>query len=234
MRCSRWRLHDSDDLLAECEVQGFGALRVIGEQGEPQSSAARTSGPSSSNARTRSGWLSRGLPGCSVHEATHGRAAGPVLPSKAGKRMDRQCASWMVKRIAVTAHVNTDISPYSLRRSLCTSGLVSGVPLRDMQIAMRHADPSDPHRLRHGHRQRRPTHLPPRRELPRRHDRLSNAMHLGGADGPPLRVSASKHGDALAAGRASRRCRMSRATAARCGACPAPLIPPRAVMMAAL
>ena len=39
-------------------------------------------------------------------------------------------------------HVTTAISPHSLRRTFCTSGLVSGVPLRDMQIAMRHSDPS--------------------------------------------------------------------------------------------
>jgi site-specific recombinase XerD len=31
-------------------------------------------------------------------------------------------------------------SPHSLRRTFCTAGLVSGVPLRDMQYAMRHAD----------------------------------------------------------------------------------------------
>ena len=32
------------------------------------------------------------------------------------------------------------ISPHSLRRTFCTAGLISGVPLRDMQYAMRHSD----------------------------------------------------------------------------------------------
>ena len=32
------------------------------------------------------------------------------------------------------------ISPHSLRRTFCTAGLVSGIPLRDMQYAMRHSD----------------------------------------------------------------------------------------------
>lgn len=32
-----------------------------------------------------------------------------------------------------------DISPHALRRTFCTSGLLNGVGLRDMQLAMRHA-----------------------------------------------------------------------------------------------
>ena len=76
-----------------------------------------------------------------VRAVVDGRATGPLLLNRVGTRMDRQCASRMVKRVARAAHVNTDISPHSLRRTFCTSGLVSGVPLRDMQIAMRHADP---------------------------------------------------------------------------------------------
>jgi integrase len=31
-------------------------------------------------------------------------------------------------------------SPHALRRTFCTAGLLSGVPLRDMQYAMRHGD----------------------------------------------------------------------------------------------
>ncbi len=33
------------------------------------------------------------------------------------------------------------ISPHGLRRTFCTAGLLTGIPLRDMQNAMRHADP---------------------------------------------------------------------------------------------
>jgi integrase/recombinase XerD len=76
-----------------------------------------------------------------VRAAIGDRTSGPLLLSKAGSRMDPRCANRTVVRIAKHAKVNTDISPHSLRRTFCTSGLVSGVPMRDMQIAMRHADP---------------------------------------------------------------------------------------------
>lgn len=33
------------------------------------------------------------------------------------------------------------ISPHGLRRTFCTTGLVAGIGIRDMQYAMRHADP---------------------------------------------------------------------------------------------
>jgi hypothetical protein len=33
------------------------------------------------------------------------------------------------------------ISPHGLRRTSCTTGLVAGIGIRDMQYAMRHADP---------------------------------------------------------------------------------------------
>ena len=32
------------------------------------------------------------------------------------------------------------MTPHGLRRTFCTAGLVSGVPMRQVQIAMRHAD----------------------------------------------------------------------------------------------
>lgn len=45
----------------------------------------------------------------------------------------------MVDRIARTAGCS-HMTPHGLRRTFCTAGRVS-VPMRDMQIAMRHADP---------------------------------------------------------------------------------------------
>ncbi len=33
------------------------------------------------------------------------------------------------------------ISPHGLWRTLCTTGLVTGIAMREMQHAMRHADP---------------------------------------------------------------------------------------------
>jgi len=38
------------------------------------------------------------------------------------------------------AGVTSPASPHTLRSTFCTAGLISGVPLRDMQSAMRHAD----------------------------------------------------------------------------------------------
>ena len=42
--------------------------------------------------------------------------------------------------LAKTIGIEHSVSPHSLRRTFCTAGLISGVPLRDMQYAMRHAD----------------------------------------------------------------------------------------------
>lgn len=38
------------------------------------------------------------------------------------------------------ADLSTPAVLHSLRRTFCTAGLISGVPLRAMQYAMRHAD----------------------------------------------------------------------------------------------
>ena len=45
-----------------------------------------------------------------------------------------------VNRVAKTAGCR-HITPHGLRHTFCTAGLVRGGPMRDMQIAMRHADP---------------------------------------------------------------------------------------------
>lgn len=55
--------------------------------------------------------------------------------------MDRAAATRALQRVAKAAGVNRPISPHGLRSTLCTTGLVAGVALRDMQYAMRHADP---------------------------------------------------------------------------------------------
>ena len=41
---------------------------------------------------------------------------------------------------ACAADIGHQISPHGLRRTFCTTGLVAGIALRDMQYAMRHAD----------------------------------------------------------------------------------------------
>jgi len=76
-----------------------------------------------------------------VREATDGREYGPILLNSLGHRMDNGGAARRLRRLCARAGINHPISPHSLRRTFCTAGLVAGVPIRDMQVAMRHADP---------------------------------------------------------------------------------------------
>jgi integrase/recombinase XerD len=78
-----------------------------------------------------------------VRVVVDGRTAGPLLLHRAGNALTTLDARRMVNRIARTAGCR-HITPHGLRRTFCTTGLVSGVPMRDMQIAMRHADPTPP------------------------------------------------------------------------------------------
>ena len=69
------------------------------------------------------------------------RASGPLLLTRHGNRMNRHAATRIVRRLARRAGVTKHISPHSLRHSFITAALDAGVPLRDVQIAARHADP---------------------------------------------------------------------------------------------
>jgi site-specific recombinase XerD len=75
-----------------------------------------------------------------VREIIGDRTEGPLLLNEAGNAMTPQDCRRLVRRIGKAAGC-PEITPHGLRRTFCTSGLVSGVPMRDMQIAMRHADP---------------------------------------------------------------------------------------------
>jgi integrase/recombinase XerD len=75
-----------------------------------------------------------------VHEAVADRAVGPLLLNTQGRRMSRSSAARRLSRLAAQVGLGHPVSPHSLRRTFCTAGLMSGVPLRDMQYAMRHAD----------------------------------------------------------------------------------------------
>lgn len=69
------------------------------------------------------------------------RPAGPLLLSRSGRRMDRHAATRIVQRLAKAAGITKHLSPHSLRHAFITNALDAGVPLRDVQIAARHADP---------------------------------------------------------------------------------------------
>lgn len=75
-----------------------------------------------------------------VKAATDGRTDGPILLSAKGDKLTRGAASRLLHRVVREAGVTSPASPHTLRRTFCTAGLISGVPLRDMQYAMRHAD----------------------------------------------------------------------------------------------
>ena len=60
---------------------------------------------------------------------------------RSGERLDRHAATRIVRRLAKRAGITKHISPHSLRHSFITAALDAGVPLRDVQIAARHADP---------------------------------------------------------------------------------------------
>lgn len=77
-----------------------------------------------------------------VRTAIGQRTAGPLLVNARGRRLDRTSANRIVRKIACAAKVNTDISPHSLRRSFVTTQLAIGVPLRDVQLSVRHKSPT--------------------------------------------------------------------------------------------
>jgi site-specific recombinase XerD len=77
-----------------------------------------------------------------VRELIGTRTDGPLLLNHNGSRMDRAAASRILDRLAAAASIDKHVPPHALRRTFCTSGLTSGVPLREMQLAMRHSSPN--------------------------------------------------------------------------------------------
>jgi len=79
--------------------------------------------------------------GRAIDLAAAERPSGPVLLTRHGNRMNRHAATRIVRKLAKRAGVTKHISPHSLRHSFITAALDAGVPLRDVQVAARHADP---------------------------------------------------------------------------------------------
>ena len=69
------------------------------------------------------------------------RSSGPLLLTRSGVRMDRYAATRIVRRLATRAGITHRVGCHALRHSYITAALDAGVPLRDVQIAARHADP---------------------------------------------------------------------------------------------
>jgi integrase/recombinase XerD len=71
------------------------------------------------------------------------RTSGPIFTTKTGRRLTRTAAYRLLQRLARKAEIPAaaQISPHSARHAFATLALDAGVPLRDVQDAMGHADP---------------------------------------------------------------------------------------------
>jgi integrase len=72
--------------------------------------------------------------------AVGGRCEGPTLRRRDGQRLDRRTAHRWVRSIGKRAGLGA-VHPHMLRAAFIMAALDAGVPLRDVQIAARHADP---------------------------------------------------------------------------------------------
>jgi site-specific recombinase XerD len=68
------------------------------------------------------------------------RHEGPILRRKDGQRLERRTAHRWVRSIGKRAGLGV-VHPHMLRAGFIMAALDAGVPLRDVQIAARHADP---------------------------------------------------------------------------------------------
>ena len=68
------------------------------------------------------------------------RAEGPILLRHDGQRLDRRTAHRWVRSIGKRAGLGS-LHPHMLRAAFIMAALDAGVPLREVQIAARHADP---------------------------------------------------------------------------------------------
>ncbi|MGN6687259.1 MAG: tyrosine-type recombinase/integrase [Actinomycetales bacterium] len=78
-----------------------------------------------------------------VLDAARGqRRSGVLCLRRNGRPFDRRSADRVVKRVARAAGIDKHVHPHVLRHAYVTCMLDAGVPLRDVQIAARHANPS--------------------------------------------------------------------------------------------
>jgi site-specific recombinase XerD len=68
------------------------------------------------------------------------RTEGPILRRHDGARLDRRTAYRWVRAIGKRAGLGS-VHPHMLRAGFIMAALEAGVPLRDVQLAARHADP---------------------------------------------------------------------------------------------
>jgi len=77
-----------------------------------------------------------------VDRAAAKRSTGPLLLNRRGTLMDRHAATRRLRQLAAVAGVRLPrMHPHMLRHTFVTTMLDAGLDLRDVQIAVRHADP---------------------------------------------------------------------------------------------
>jgi site-specific recombinase XerD len=69
------------------------------------------------------------------------RTSGPIFETRTGRRLDRQAAWKIVRRLAREVGVDQAVCPHAFRHGFVTTALDAGVSLRDVQDAAGHADP---------------------------------------------------------------------------------------------
>lgn len=69
-----------------------------------------------------------------------GRDIGSLLLRRDGEPMTRSSATRVVKRVAKKAGITMTVSPHTFRHSMIVNAIDAGVPLREVQLAARHAD----------------------------------------------------------------------------------------------
>jgi integrase/recombinase XerD len=82
-----------------------------------------------------------------VDQATAGRTHGPLLITGSGRRLTRQHAGKLTKRLGEQIGLPS-LHPHPLRHGFVTISLDEGASLRDVQDAARHADPRTTRRQR--------------------------------------------------------------------------------------
>ena len=112
----------STDIADLAFEHGHRTLRIIGKGNKPATIplAPRTS-------RT-------------VDLAIGERVEGPILRRRDGQRLDRRTAHRWVRSIGKRAGLG-HVHPHMLRAAFIMAALDAGVPLREVQLAARHADP---------------------------------------------------------------------------------------------
>lgn len=78
----------------------------------------------------------------SLRRAAGDRDTGPLLiRERSGEPLNPQAARRVVARFGRACNIDGSVRPHDLRAGYITGMLDAGVPLRDVQIAARHADP---------------------------------------------------------------------------------------------